>query len=76
MALNERTADELKIGSLSITSPTPNATPSRPSPPELSSADKAVREYLLQNSPSFAAVDEIRERVSPPILHPLLRNPH
>jgi len=64
MALNKPPADELDIGSLSITSPAPDATPSRPSPPELSQADKAVREYLLQNSNSFAAVDEIRERVS------------
>jgi len=65
MALNKSPADELDIGSLSITSPASDATPSRPSPPELSKADKAVREYLLQNSTSFAAVDEIRERVSP-----------
>jgi len=64
MALDERAADELNIGSLSITSQAPDATPTRPGPPELSQADKAVREYLLQNSTSFAAVDEIRERVS------------
>ncbi len=65
MALDKSPAEELSIGSLSITSQVPDTTPSRPSPPELSRADKAVREYLLQYSTSFAAVNEIRERVSP-----------
>jgi len=65
MALDKSPAEKLNIGSLSITSQASNTTPSRPSPPELSRANKAVREYLLKNSTGFAAVDEIRERVSP-----------
>jgi len=64
MALDKSPAEELSIGSLSITSQAPDTTPSRPSPPELSRADKAVRKYLLQHSTTFATVDEIRERVS------------
>jgi len=76
LRLDKSPAEELNIGSLSITSKAPDTTPSRPSPPELSKAGRAVRKYLLQTSTSFAAVDEIRERVSPAPNTILSSEPH